>query len=389
MACHLQHQNEEIEMTDCRQNAPLLARRKFLAGMGAMALTGCAGTPQPILSSRSAADPDPLARFRFFADDGSDKWLQHLTTPRLPAGPNVLALSGGGEDGAFGAGALVGLSARGDRPDFDLVTGVSTGALIAPFAFLGQAHDTALRQVFTETSAKDIMRLRPLKAVTSDALYDTAPLAELIEKYTPPSLLRAVAARHTAGKSLFVVTSELNSARASVWDMGAIAEAEQYDLFRSILRASAALPGLFSPVNLRYSAKGQTYTETHIDGGVHMQFLAIPSFAFTSPDQNLAGGHVYLLINNTLNPEPTEVTRSALSISQQALTTTGRATALREVNATQLFARENGVRLSVASINPNSGAVYDPSDRFSSKYMNTLFDHGYDRAERGALWTTS
>jgi predicted acylesterase/phospholipase RssA len=171
--------------------------------------------------------------------------------------------------------------------------------------------------------------------------------------------------------------------------MGAIAEAEHYDPFRSILRASAALPGLFLPVNLRYSANGQTYTESHIDGGVHMQLLAIPSFVFTSPDQNLAGRHVYLLINNTLNRQPTDVVRSALGISQQALTTTGRATALREVNATQLFARANGLRLSVASINSNSGVVYDPSDRFSSKYMNALHDHGFDRAARSALWITS
>lgn len=280
-------------MTENRRNACPLRRRHFLAGLGAICLTACAGTPQPTFSSRGAASPDPLSRFRLFADDGSEKWLQHLTPPKSPAGPNVLALSGGGEDGAFGAGALVGLTARGDRLDFDLVTGISTGALIAPFAFLGQAHDTALRQVFTQTSGKDIMRMRPLQAFVSDALYDTVPLADLIKKFTPPSLLRAVAHRHATGKSLLVVTSELNSARASVWDMGAIAEGGHYHLFRSILRASAALPGLFSPVNIRYSANGQSYTETHIDGGVHMQFLAIPSFAFTTPDQKLAGGHVY------------------------------------------------------------------------------------------------
>ncbi|MDX2484549.1 MAG: patatin-like phospholipase family protein [Pseudodonghicola sp.] len=310
-----------------------------------------------------------------------------MGTPQSSGGPNVLALSGGGEDGAFGAGALVGWSVRGDRPDFDMVTGVSTGALIAPFAFLGSDHDDDLRRIFTEHDASDIMRMRPLQAVFSDALYDTTPLVDLILEYTPPSLLRAIADRHAAGNSLFIVTSELESARASVWDMGAIAEAGYYDLFRSILRASAALPGLFPPVNLRYISNGQTYTETHIDGGVHMQFLAVPSFAFTTPNAKLEGGHIYLLINNTLNPAPVNVARSALSISQQALMTTGRANALLAVNATQLFARENGLQCSVTSIDPNSGIVYDPSERFSSLYMNALYRHGYQRAVDGALWT--
>lgn len=231
------------------------------------------------------------------------------------------------------------------------------------------------------------MRMRPFQAVFSNALYDTTPLAALIADNTPPSFLRAVAARHAAGNRLLVVTSELDSARASVWNMGAIAHAGHYDLCRGIMRASAALPGLFPPVSLSYVADGKTYTETHIDGGVHMQFLAVPSFAFTTPDQKLEGGHVYVLINNTLNPAPTTVARSALSISQQALTTTGRASALLQVNATQLFAREQGLKFSVASISPTSGVVYDPSDRFSSTYMNALYQHGLARAQSQTLWS--
>ncbi|MEB8388384.1 patatin-like phospholipase family protein [Rhodobacteraceae bacterium KMM 6894] len=337
----------------------------------------------------SPLDPanDPLARFRLFADDGADKWRQHLPSFSASDQPNVLALSGGGEDGAFGAGALAGWSASGTRPRLDLVTGVSTGALIAPFAFIGQERDNDLQRIFTEHDAGDIMRLRPVQAAFGDALYDTTPLAELIAEYTPTSVLQTVADRHTAGARLFIVTSELDSARASVWDMGAIAEAGQYDLFRNIMRGSAALPGLFSPVNLRYVANGKTYSETHIDGGVHMQFLALPDFAFTNPQEELAGGHVHLLINNTLNPAPEGVTRSAMSISQQALTTTGRANAQLAVNATQLFAREHGMKLSVASIDPASGIVYDPSDRFSSTYMNALYRHGYQRGVQNALWT--
>ena len=369
-----------------------IGRRHLLIGMGATALSACTRRIEASAPASVTASNDPLSRFRFFADDGPEEWLKHLH-PRQSSwsatGPRVLALSGGGEDGAFGAGALVGWTARGDRPDFDLVTGISTGALIAPFAFMGQDYDDVLTQVFTQMDASDIMRLRPFQAVFSDALYDTTPLAELIAEFTPPAFLQAVAKRYAAGNDLLVVTSELNSARASVWDMGAIAQAGQYDLFRSIMRASAALPGLFPPVNLSFESNGKTYSETHIDGGVHMQFLAVPSFAFTTPDQKLEGGHIYVIINNTLNPAPASVRRSALSISQQALTTTGRASALLQVNATQLFARENGLRFSVTSIDPNAGIQYDPSDRFSSTYMNALYQHGTERAQSGSLWTNS
>tara|TARA_R110002049_G_scaffold1177_3_gene8633 strand:+ start:183 stop:1322 length:1140 start_codon:yes stop_codon:yes gene_type:complete len=369
-----------------------IGRRHLLLGLGATALSACTSRIEASGLAPVTAANDPLSRFRFFADDGSAEWLKHLHPPQSSwsgTGPKVLALSGGGEDGAFGAGALVGWSARGDRPEFDLVTGISTGALIAPFAFMGQDYDDVLTQVFTKSDASDIMKLRPFQAIFSDALYDTAPLADLILRYTPPAFVRAVAQRHAAGNNLLVVTSELDSARASVWDMGAIAQAGQYDLFRSIMRASAALPGLFPPVNLSFASGGKAYSETHIDGGVHMQFLAVPSFAFTTPDQELEGGHIYVIINNTLNPAPASVGRSALGISQQALTTTGRASALLQVNATQLFAREKGLRFSVTSIDPNAGVQYDPSDRFSSTYMNALYRHGTERAQSGSLWTNS
>lgn len=379
-------------MSTTRTNKGCIGRRHLLMGLGATALSACTSRNKTSALAPVTAANDPLSRFRFFADDGPEEWQKHLHPPQSSwsaIGPQVLALSGGGEDGAFGAGALVGWSAREDRPDFDLVTGISTGALIAPFAFMGQDYDDVLTQVFTQSDASDIMRLRPFQAIFSDALYDTTPLAELIAEFTPPAFIQAVGKRHAADKNLLVVTSELDSARASVWDMGAIAQAGQYDLFRSIMRASAALPGLFPPVNLRFGSGDKTYSETHIDGGVHMQFLAVPSFAFTRPDQELEGGHIYVIINNTLNPAPASVGRSALSISQQALTTTGRASALLQVNATQLFAREKGLRFSVTSIDPNAGILYDSSDRFSSTYMNALYRHGTERAQSGSLWANS
>lgn len=365
-----------------------IARRRVLLGMAATSLSACFSNAEPIAQAREVTDPDPLALFRIDTEAAPSEWAKHLQKPQGRS-PVVLALSAGGEDGAFGAGALSGWSRTGDRPEFDLVTGISSGALIAPFAFMGSDYDDALKQIFTEHDAGDIMRLRPIQAISNGAIYDTEPLAELIEDYTPDAFIDQIAARHLAGARLLIVTSEVETARAFVWDMGAIAQARQYDLFRSVMRASAALPGMFSPVVLTYQSGGVTYQETHIDGGVHMQFLAFPSFAFMSEDGKPQGGEVYLIVNNTLNPEPTTVSGSALGIAQQALTTMGRASALAAVSAAQMFANENGIALSVTSIDPNAGIVYDPTERFSSAYMGSLFAHGLDRARDQTLWRTT
>ena len=363
-------------------------RRQFIAALAALPVAACTGRVDEsgLIATRSSSAPDPLAVYRLFADADAKGWARHLPPALSSSEPTVLAISGGGEDGAFGAGALSGWTASGNRPDFDIVTGISTGALLAPFAFLGSMHDDTLRRIFTEHDAGDIMTLRPMQALFGDAVYDTLPLAGLIKQFTPPAILKAIAARHAAGARLFVVTSELDSARASIWNMGLIAQSGNCDLFRAVLRASSALPGLFSPVQIGYVSGGATYTETHLDGGVHMQFLAIPAFAFAEAKRTRPGGRLFVLINNTLNPVPSATSRTALGISQQALTTIGRASAASAVNATQLFTHENGLDLSVASIDPASGIIYDPSDRFSSVYMNALYRHGYKRGAASKLW---
>ncbi len=367
----------------------LLHRRKVLLGIAAAGLTACSSDPIPVSTPMQANDIDPLAAFRIEADADPAVWFAHLEAPQDGKAPTVLAISAGGEDGAFGAGALNGWSTTGQRPEFDLVTGISSGALIAPFAFVGAEYDETLKQIFTEHDAGDIMRLRPNQALFQGSLYDTEPLAELIKDFTPDAFLEKVAKRHAEGGRLFIVTSEVETARAYVWNMGAIAQAGQYSLFRQVMRASGALPGLFSPVVLQFTAGGKTYEEKHIDGGIHMPFLAVPSFAFTTTDQKLHGGHIYLIINNTLKPAPLAVSQSALGISQHALTTMGRANTLSAVNATQMFATENTIRLSVTSIDPNANIVYDPSERFNSDYMNELFMHGLGRAKNDNLWQTT
>jgi predicted acylesterase/phospholipase RssA len=170
--------------------------------------------------------------------------------------------------------------------------------------------------------------------------------------------------------------------------MGALAQAGLHDLLRNVLRASAALPGLFAPVELRLPASDKTVCEVLIDGGVEMQFLAVPSYAFTSRTDGFRVGQLLLLVNNTLAPALQMAPGSALRIAQSALTAVRRANSRALVDATRLYARKTGTVLMAAAIDPDAGIVWNPDERFSSDYVNALFDHGYARGVQGALWGT-
>lgn len=372
-----------------RSDLTRLSRRRFIVDTCALTTLAACGAPQVAQTTATPSQPvtdDPLAALRFQADEDQQTWARHLDLARLSNTPQMLALSAGGEDGAFGAGALCGLSQLGTRPDFDVVTGVSTGALIAPMAFLGSSGDDALQHMFLDHNAHDIMRFRGLSAVTSSGLYDTAPLADLIATYTSEPILEAIAQRHDVGARLFIVTTNLATSNAIVWDMGAIARARQYALFRAVIRASSALPGLFSPVRISTEHNGEMVTETHLDGGVQMQVLATPTAAFEVDARGARGGSVYLLINNTLDPAPQQSATSALGISQQAMTAMIRSSAAASVNTARMLCERNGLGFKVASVRSDSGIVYDANDRFSADYMAAMFDHGYNRAATDTLW---
>ncbi|MHC4985522.1 MAG: patatin-like phospholipase family protein [Planctomycetota bacterium] len=189
---------------------------------------------------------------------------------------SMLSISGGGPDGAFGTGLIYGWSQTGTRPVFKLVTGISTGALIAPLAFLGEDYDEQLKAVYTTVSTKDIYTERsPLIALMgSDALMDTAPLARLIKKHINDEVIDAVAVAHEQGRRLYIGTTNLDARRLEVWNMGAIAvhrTAEARDLFRQVMLASASIPVAFPPQRIIVEAGDKTYDEIHVDGGVQTQ----------------------------------------------------------------------------------------------------------------------
>ena len=357
-----------------------MRRRAALAGL--LALGGCAAARAPVV-----VRPSPPSSLRFAADAPFEIWAAHLHLPTMRDAPTILALSGGGEDGAFGAGVLTGWTRAGGRPTFDVVTGVSTGALMAPFAFLGPRYDSVLRSIYTEYGQDDLMRGRGLPGLLGDALNDPSPMADLIARHVTPSMVSEIAGAHAAGRRLFVVTSNLDTGHADVWDLGAMAAAGRVELIRGVTLASASVPGFFPPVRLKVGRGASATTEAHVDGGVNMQVLAVPEAAFRNLERTRKpGGALYVLVNNTLRPNPAPVPRRAVPIMQSTFTTMVRAQAGQSVASARRYAARTGMDFAVASVGPDLAVPFDPSRRFDPAYMRALYAYGWKRAVTGTAW---
>jgi predicted acylesterase/phospholipase RssA len=301
-------------------------------------------------------------------------------TAALPPQPGPwLALSSGGADGAFGAGLLNGLSESGHRPDYAVVTGVSTGALMAPFIFAGPRYDDALRAAYTKITAADVFEV----GSTGESFVDSWPLKDLIAKQITPALLADVAAAHNSGRRLFVITTDLDAERSVVWNMGAIA-AHAADknggdaalaLFRRVLLASSAIPGGFPPVLIDVEANGKKFQEMHVDGGVGGQFFVAPAAAMAATsDYRLPATALYVVINTGLQPDFQIVTRSTPSILTATVGAAVKADTRLMIDRAYLAAKRSGVDFNIASIpagfNAPSRGPFDPD------YMTALFQLG-------------
>src|SRR5258708_8689640 len=221
----------------------------------------------------------------------------------LPEGSGPwVGISGGGSDGAYGAGVVPGWSESGLRPEFAVVTGVSIGALIAPFAFLGPRYDEVVHKNFTTIGAADIFEDR----TTRDSLFDCWPLKRVIEQRVTPALLSEIAAEHARGRRLFVATTNLDAGRRVVWNMGAIAARgeEGLRLFRDVLLASSSIPGFFSPVPIEVEANGKKFHELHGDGTLTAPFFVVPDTMLSPRGATRPPfGQLYIIVNSKLGPE--------------------------------------------------------------------------------------
>jgi predicted patatin/cPLA2 family phospholipase len=306
-----------------------------------------------------------------------------------------LALSGGGDNGAFGAGVLCGWTQHGDRPRFKLVTGISTGALIAPFAFLGSEYDANLKVYTMVTQAEIFRRKSLLTALWRSSLAETRPLAALIARYIDEPVLQAVAREHKKGRRLFIGTVQFDAQRLVIWNMGAIAASGHpgaLQLFRKILLASASIPGFFPPQYFKVEAGGRRYEEMHVDGGTMAQVIlyeaALKSFAeMESMMQAKMTGRprvLYIIRNGPIKPSWDKVRPRLVPIASRAIKTLIKAQGVGDLYRLMAFARRDKMDFNLAAI-PGEFPP-PPEDMFDQAYMNKLFDFAYDTARNGYPW---
>lgn len=300
---------------------------------------------------------------------------------------NILVLSGGGKYGAYSAGVLSGWSASGTRPTFDVVTGISTGALIAPLAFLGPRYDSFLEQSYTTVSTKDIYRRRPyLTVLFSDSLADPSPLRRRIGAQVTDEFLSEIAKAHAAGRRLYVGTTNLDTGRLVLWDLGAIASGNNPNkraLFQNVLLASCSIPGLLPPVPIEIEVDGSLYTELHVDGGVSAAMFLRPGMALR--DAGVSATNVYVIAAGKLSFESQCVPRWLISVSSKALEEVLNAQTRDDLLRVFLLTRLIGGCFAVASVPQELMGNPDPA-RFEPVEMRRLFAVGYEQVVRGVAW---
>lgn len=296
---------------------------------------------------------------------------------------NILALSGGGADGAFGAGALVGLTRSALRPQFSVVTGVSTGALIAPFAFLGPDWDDELVEVYTSGRAEHLLHSRGLGALFGSSVYSGAPLKRLVDRYATDALIQAVAHEASTGRLLLVATTDVSTGEPVIWDLGSIAMndgAGAKALFREVLLASASVPGLFPPVVIRVQEQQALYEEVHVDGTITLPFFVPLAFASH-------GAAVYVIVDGQLSEQPAPLQLRARSILSRSVSAGLNHMLRTTLELTATDAQLEGADFQFAAI-PVAYPHLDSFD-FHTPTMRSLFQYGYRCAQAGRLWSSS
>jgi len=339
-------------------------------------------------------DPQFIERFAAsFSDEDPTAYPPDSTgLRRYP----VLALSGGGAGGAYSAGVLSGWSASGKRPHFKIITGVSTGAIIAPFAFAGQNYDAALKELYTTLEIGDVLREKsPLFAFFGNALASAEPLFERIRGYYDEEFVRAVAQEHRRGRRLYIGTANLDAQRMVIWDLGAIAASGREDaveLFRNVVFASSSIPGLVPPIILDVMANGESFDEMHVDGGVTNQvFLphtVIKFFRGATPDHGVETSNrrlqVYAIRNGLFAPKWNEIDNRLMDITNRSIETFVMNQTMGDIYRLYAIAKEKEVDFYLGNI-PDD---YEPLSSLitGTENMKGLYELGYKEALNGYPW---
>ena len=375
----------------------------------ALLVSGCASAiPRNGISSAKLAETAEIPGMpgvRFWADEVPRNPLAEVrrrTAHMPPVGLHAktrngrkvietLALSGGGADGAFGAGVLAGWTKRGDRPEFEVVTGVSAGAIIAPFAYLGPSEDEKLRVIWTQYKQDQVVTPEILSGLLGGpALASTAPLQDLIAQYIDRRFLDRIAAQYKRGRVLLVLTTNLDAQRPVVWNMGEIAlnrSPRATELFRQVILASAAIPAAFPPVKIEVEAGGKMYDELHVDGGttreVFVSPVEAPLSAFNSLYPNPPLRRYFVIKNGKATPVQEVVTPTTLQIAARSISTLIKSQNQGELYKIYRVALDGGADFNFMAVPPSfrlqTKELYDPH------YQAALYAEGLAEGQRN-IW---
>ncbi len=400
-------------MSSGSQYATLRAIMRLVVSVivGSLVLTGCASLlrdPVPLDAQDEPSiagftdirylpltDAEPMreAIRQSFLTEGSDSYETLAEGWRRYS---YLAISGGGSDGAFGAGILNGWSKRGNRPKFKVVTGVSTGALIAPFAFLGSAHDPEITEAYTTVNPDRIYLIRNLISILwEESVADNKPLRDLVNTYVTPSILDAIAVEHAKGRRLYVASTNMDREEPVIWDLGAIASSkdpQRLELFRSVLVASASIPAIFPPTLVKVQIGDKQYDELHCDGGVFFQSFFIGALvdlpALISEAHPEYNGRVvqdlHVIRNGSTSPSRKQINRGLRSISGRAIATMLKVSGINDLYRLFLSAEHDNVDFYFVSL--PTDYVRTTDEEFNEAEMNRQYQLGYKLGVEGVPW---
>lgn len=383
---------------------------RVIAVTAACLVAGCAtlnvrnAVPNQALAD-IASLPD-LPGVRFWGDESPRDILAEVKQ-RLPNMPRlagdrtaatgqpiveVLALSGGAGDGAFGAGLLAGWTQRGDRPEFEVVTGVSAGAIIAPFAYLGPQYDWRLKEIWTKYETNELVIASIVPGLLGGAaLTDTTPLANLIAKYVNRRMLDEIAQQYRRGRMLLVGTTNLDAQRPVVWNMGEIAASghpNALQLFRDVIMASAAIPGAFPPVEIPVVVNGKAYSEMHVDGGTTREvFVAPVNLPFKAYDQLYQRRPLrrfYIIKNGKLGAEYEAVKKSTIPIAARAIATLIKSQHRGDLYRIYRMVKDDSADFNLAAV-PETFNI-QAKQVFDTTYQAALYEEGVRFGRAGNLW---
>lgn len=305
---------------------------------------------------------------------------------------DYIAISGGGANGAFGAGLICGWTETKTRPTFKIVTGISTGALTAPFVFAGPEYDHVLREVYTKTVTSDILKPRGLlSGMMSDAMADTKPLWSTLSKYVDDKLLGVIAAEYRKGRFLVIGTTDLDARRAVLWNIGEIASSgspKALETIRRIMIASAAIPGAFPPVFFDVEADGKKFQEMHVDGGAMTQVFLYPPSLKLREVAHAAGvdreRRAYVIRNARLDPDWADTSRKLMPIAMRAIDSLLHTQGIGDLYRIYVNCQRDGIDYNLAYIPASFKLV--SKEPFDPEYMTQLFQLGFDMAKKGYPW---